>query len=76
MVERNDYATYTMDDVPPLPDYKVILPKGKFNGYAHSTTSARILTLESIMRHCVVLPAAVNRAKSSWGGRGSSRALT
>jgi hypothetical protein len=31
MVERNDYATYTMDDVPPLPDYKVILPKGKFN---------------------------------------------
>ena len=32
LVERNDYATYTMDDVPPLPDYKVILPKGKFNG--------------------------------------------
>ena len=32
MVERNDYATYTMDDVPPLPDYKVILPKDKFNG--------------------------------------------
>jgi len=31
-VERNDYATYTMDDVPPLPNYKVILPKGKFNG--------------------------------------------
>jgi hypothetical protein len=23
LVERNDYATYTMDDVPPLPDYKV-----------------------------------------------------
>jgi hypothetical protein len=32
LVERNDYATYTMDNVPPLPDYKVILPKGKFNG--------------------------------------------
>ena len=32
LVERNDYAAYTMDDVPPLPDYKVILPKGKFNG--------------------------------------------
>ena len=32
LVERNDYATYTMDDVPPLPDYKVILSKGKFNG--------------------------------------------
>jgi len=71
LVERNDYATYTMDNVPPLPDYKVILPKG-----AHTTTSAQILTLESIMRHCVVSPAAVNCAKSSWGGRGSSRALT
>jgi hypothetical protein len=33
LVERNDYATYTMDDVPPLPDYKVIMPKkGEFNG--------------------------------------------
>ena len=32
LVECNDYATYTMDDVPPLLDYKVILPKGKFNG--------------------------------------------
>jgi hypothetical protein len=32
LVERNNYATYTMDDVPPLPDYKVILPKGNFNG--------------------------------------------
>ena len=31
LVERNDYATYTMDNVPPLPDYKVILPKAKFN---------------------------------------------
>jgi hypothetical protein len=30
-VERNIYVTYTMDDVPPLPDYKVILPKGNFN---------------------------------------------
>ena len=32
LVECNDYATYTMDNVPPLPDYKMILPKGKFNG--------------------------------------------
>jgi hypothetical protein len=31
LVERNDYATYTMDNVPPLPYYKVIMPKGKFN---------------------------------------------
>jgi hypothetical protein len=32
LVECNDYATYTMDNVPPLPDYKVILPRGNFNG--------------------------------------------
>ncbi len=32
LVERNDYVTYTMDDVPPLPDYKVILPKSNFSG--------------------------------------------
>ncbi len=41
-----------------------------------TTTSAQIRTLELIMRHCVVPPAAVDRAKSSWGGRGSSLALT
>jgi hypothetical protein len=28
---RNDYMTFTMADVPPLPDYKVVLPKGQFN---------------------------------------------
>ncbi len=27
----NDYMTYTMMDVPTLPDYKVVLPKGQFN---------------------------------------------
>ncbi len=31
-MESNDYATYTMDNVPPLLDYKVILPRGNFNG--------------------------------------------
>ncbi len=35
-VVRNDYMTYTMMDVPPLLDYKVVLPKGQFNGiHAH-----------------------------------------
>jgi hypothetical protein len=28
----NNYMTYTMMNVPPLPDYKVVLPKGQFNG--------------------------------------------
>ncbi len=32
LVSRNDYSSYTMGDVPPTPDYKVVLPKGKFNG--------------------------------------------
>jgi hypothetical protein len=32
LVMRNNYMTYTMMDVPPLLDYKVVLPKGQFNG--------------------------------------------
>jgi hypothetical protein len=32
LVVRNNYMTYTMMDVPPLLDYKVVLPKGQFNG--------------------------------------------
>ena len=32
LVSRNEYASYTMGDVPLIPDYKVVLPKGKFNG--------------------------------------------
>jgi hypothetical protein len=36
LVMRNNYMTYTMMDVPPLPDYKVVLPKGQFNDiHAH-----------------------------------------
>ncbi len=32
LVMQNNYMTCTMTDVPPLPDYKVVLPKGQFNG--------------------------------------------
>jgi hypothetical protein len=32
LLSCNGYATYTMADVPPLPNYKVVLPKGQFNG--------------------------------------------
>jgi hypothetical protein len=31
LVERNNYKTYTMDDVPDFPHYKIVFPKGKFN---------------------------------------------
>ena len=29
---RHNYESYTMADVPPIPDYKVVLPKVQFNG--------------------------------------------
>jgi hypothetical protein len=32
LVMQNGYMTYTMTDVMPLLDYKVVLPKGHFNG--------------------------------------------
>jgi hypothetical protein len=31
-VEQNDYTMYTMDNVPNIPNYKIVFPKGKFNG--------------------------------------------
>jgi hypothetical protein len=54
-VERNDYATYTMDDVPPLPDYKEILPKGNFNGLrAHyNICTDPDLGIGFVALHCV-----------------------
>ncbi len=32
LVERNTYKSYTMDDVPPNPNFKIAFLKGKFNG--------------------------------------------
>ena len=32
LVELNDYITYTMADVPIIPDWKISFPKGKYNG--------------------------------------------
>ncbi len=32
LLEQNTYECYTMDDVPPIPNYKIKFPKGKFNG--------------------------------------------
>jgi hypothetical protein len=32
LVEQNTYECYTMDDVPPIPSFKIEFPKGKFNG--------------------------------------------
>ncbi len=32
LVERNTYKCYLMDDVPPIPNYKIIFPMGYFNG--------------------------------------------
>jgi hypothetical protein len=32
LVEQNTYNSYMMDDVPPIPNYKITFLKGKFNG--------------------------------------------
>jgi hypothetical protein len=32
LIVQNNYMTYTMENVPPLPDYKEVLSKGQFNG--------------------------------------------
>jgi hypothetical protein len=32
LVERNTYKSYTMDDVPHIPNYNITFLKGKFNG--------------------------------------------
>ena len=32
LVSCNDYTSFMMGGVLPIPDYKVVLPKGKFNG--------------------------------------------
>ena len=32
LMERNDHEWFKMDDVPPIPNYKIMFPKSKFNG--------------------------------------------
>jgi hypothetical protein len=68
LVERNNYATYTMDDVPPLPDYKVILPKGNFNGLrAHY--NIRIdpdLGISFAALHCVACGCGLCKEQLAW----------
>ena len=32
LVERNDYVVYSMEDAPPIPEYKIEMEKGKYNG--------------------------------------------
>jgi hypothetical protein len=32
LMEHSDYEWYTMDDVPPVPNYKIVFLKGKLNG--------------------------------------------
>jgi hypothetical protein len=32
LVERNNYVAYSMENVPPIPEYKVKMEKGKYNG--------------------------------------------
>jgi hypothetical protein len=32
LVKRNNYAVYSVEDVPPIPEYKIKMVKGKYNG--------------------------------------------
>jgi hypothetical protein len=32
LVKRNNYVAYSMEDVPPIPEYKIEMEKGKYNG--------------------------------------------
>ncbi len=32
LVERNNYTVYSMEDVPPIPEYKIEMEKSKYNG--------------------------------------------
>jgi hypothetical protein len=32
LVERNNYMAYSMEDIPPIPDYKIKMEKCKYNG--------------------------------------------
>jgi hypothetical protein len=70
LVVQNDYMTYTMENVPPLLDYKVVLPKDSSTASVHTTTSTRTRTLAWIGQWCIGLPAAVAHARINSKDRG------
>jgi hypothetical protein len=65
LVERNDYTSYSMNNVPIIPDFKIIFPKGKFMESVHITTYARTPTLAWDRQLFAVLHAVVSHARIS-----------
>ncbi len=76
LVMRNNYMTYTMTDVPPLPDYKVVLLKGQFNGIRAQYNIRMDRTLAWAGQHCVGLSAAVAHARINSKGCGCCAATS
>ena len=70
LVSCNNNATYTMADVPPLPDYKVVLPKGQFNSICahYNICTDPNLGMGWAVR-CIGLPVAVGHARINLRGR-------
>jgi len=71
LVERNTYKSYTMDDVPPIPNFIIVFPKGKFMGCVRTTTYARTQTLDWGSRLFGVLHVDATHVKNSWECHGS-----
>jgi hypothetical protein len=44
-VERNNYSTYSMDNNPIIPDWKIVFPKASSTVCLHTTIYAWTLTL-------------------------------
>jgi hypothetical protein len=61
LVEQNTYECYTMDDVPPIPNFKIEFTKGKFNGMCASDWGLQLFVVSRVD---------ATHVKSSWQGRG------
>jgi hypothetical protein len=65
LVERNDYGTYCMDDVAPIPDYTIKFKKVSSMVSVRTTTYARTQTSAWDGQLFVALPVVVVHARSS-----------
>ncbi len=65
LVERNNYAAYSMEDVPPIPEYKIEMEKVSIMGSVRTIPYARIqiLALDGLLY--IVWHAGVDPARRS-----------
>ena len=68
LVERNNYGTYCMDDVAPIPDYMIKFPPGQFNGLrVHYNIPRPRRGMGSSLSRCLWLWAMQGAAKDAMG---------